>query len=635
MEKNTILAIVLSAVVLIVTFTIQGILAGQRQLNEVEHQVQTPDPGYDYLQQVTQSAGSESPQAAGTPSSADSAQQVLSQQVPSTQVPSAQGVSAQESAQGSSQFVPVQGGIIAADISAGFISEEIVRIETDVIIAELTNAGGDMVSWKLKDHNDKSESVDMIFSGTSGARAFSIAFGDNNAAPITENFQINRLTDHIVEFYRDFIFTTPVMEEKFRLTKRYEFKPTDYMFELTVTLDGGFSKYSFDFFGNAYTLFFGPQIGPRFEKLDRYHEYRQYFTFANGKRRNAKLNDTIENRPSWAAITGKYFTLIALPYLAEYSISFSERAETGIPSASRLIIQRPRANTSVVTDMYRFYLGPRSQNELAKFNTGNNGFNIKDSKMSEVSSSRGVLAPLEVVLKWLLIMFYKVVKNYGVAIILLTLLIKILFFPLTKKGSEATIRMQALAPKIKELQEKYKSNPQKLQQEMAAFYKQEGYNPLSGCLPMLLQLPIFITMYGLFNNHFDLRGAMFIPGWIPDLSAPEAIFNFPGDFALPIVGWTAIRALPFIYVASQLMYGKVTQMPGQQSNTQMKMMLYVMPIAFFFILYNVPSGLLIYWIFSNLLTLVQQVIINKYIIKKKAAQKTEPEPVIAPKKKKK
>jgi YidC/Oxa1 family membrane protein insertase len=211
------------------------------------------------------------------------------------------------------------------------------------------------------------------------------------------------------------------------------------------------------------------------------------------------------------------------------------------------------------------------------------------------------------------------------------------FFPLTKKGSEATLRMQALAPKIKEIQEKHKNNPQKLQAEMGSFYKQEGYNPISGCLPMLLQLPIFIAMYNLFNNHFDLRGASFIPGWIPDLSVPEYIIEFPEGVVVPLLGWTALRALPFIYVGSQLLYGKVTQMPGQQSNPQMKMMLYVMPIVFFFILYNMPSGLLIYWIFSNILTLVQQVIINKYNIAKKAQQEAQAEaqPVIAPKKKKK
>ena len=181
--------------------------------------------------------------------------------------------------------------------------------------------------------------------------------------------------------------------------------------------------------------------------------------------------------------------------------------------------------------------------------------------------------------------------------------------------------MQSVAPKIKELQEKYKDNKQKMNAEMAELYKKEGYNPLSGCLPMLLQIPIFFAMYNLFNNHFDLRGAMFIPGWIPDLSLPESVWSFKEGVKLPILGWTALRLLPFIYVGSQLLYGKVTQTPDQQSNTQMKLMLYVMPIVFFFILYDVPSGLLIYWIFSNLLTMVQQVAINKYLAPRRAAAK--------------
>jgi YidC/Oxa1 family membrane protein insertase len=234
-------------------------------------------------------------------------------------------------------------------------------------------------------------------------------------------------------------------------------------------------------------------------------------------------------------------------------------------------------------------------------------------------------------------LFYRIIPNYGVAIILLTILVKALMFPLTKKGSESTMRMQTLAPKIKEIQEKYKDNPQKMNQEMAGFYKKEGYNPLSGCLPMIIQIPIFFAMYNLFNNHFDLRGAMFIPGWIPDLSLPEAIWSFPDGFKLPFLGWSALRLLPFVYVGSQLLYGKVTQTPDQQSNTQMKFMLYAMPLIFFFILYDVPSGLLIYWIMSNILTMVQQLSINKYLVKKKAAALAAepPKPVIAPRKKRK
>ena len=134
---------------------------------------------------------------------------------------------------------------------------------------------------------------------------------------------------------------------------------------------------------------------------------------------------------------------------------------------------------------------------------------------------------------------------------------------------------------------------------------------------MLIQFPLFIAMYNLFNNHFDLRGASFIAGWINDLSLPESIVNF-GSFRLPILGWNDLRALPIIYLASQLLYGKFTQSPqGGQNAGQMKMMMYGMPIMFFFILYDVPSGLLLYWIVSNLLTIAQQMLIKDLMKKHK------------------
>jgi YidC/Oxa1 family membrane protein insertase len=602
MEKNTILAVVLSTIVLLVFFIIQGRIYPPAQ-----------PPASEQNQPPAITAAPDD----GT---------IVQPRPP-----------LQENAY--PQYPPAQTGgdplFSEADaLSADAQSVELVVIETELIKAVLTSAGGNLVSFKLKNHSDSEDNVDMIFSGTAQAQAFSIAFGGLDAQAVTSSFYVNRLSEYSVEFYRD--FNAPGFQadanSRFRLTKRFDFKPNDYMFELSISLDGGHSMSGFNFNGSAYTLAFGPQIGPVFEKLDNRYDFREYYIYTNGKRKKAKVNDIIDTRPSWAAIAGKYFAFIAIPYLAQYNISFSEKAEPGIPSASRLSIVRPPINTSRVDDIYRFYLGPKTQEALAAYNTGRNEFSLKDTNLVEVASSRGILAPLERLLKWLLLVFYRIVPNYGVAIILLTLLVKVLFFPLTKKGSEATFRMQALTPKIKEIQEKYKNNPQKLQVEMGNFYKQEGYNPISGCLPMLLQIPIFIAMYNLFNNHFDLRGAMFIPGWIPDLSLPESILDFPENFKLPLLGWTAIRLLPFIYVGSQLLYGKVTQTPGQQSNTQMKMMLYVMPIAFFFILYNVPSGLLIYWIFSNLLTLVQQLIINKYVLAKRA--QTEVPSVIAPVKKK-
>jgi YidC/Oxa1 family membrane protein insertase len=111
--------------------------------------------------------------------------------------------------------------------------------------------------------------------------------------------------------------------------------------------------------------------------------------------------------------------------------------------------------------------------------------------------------------------------------------------------------MQGIQPRIKELQEKYKDNPEMLNKKTFELYQKEGVNPLGGCLPMLLQMPILFAMLDLFRNHFELRGAMFIPGWIPDLSAPDVVFEF--GFALPVVGWTALHILPIVMVASQIL----------------------------------------------------------------------------------
>jgi YidC/Oxa1 family membrane protein insertase len=606
MEKRTILAVVLSTVVILVFGLVQGLFAPP----------QAPAPAQS-------SSGARPEQQAPSPAPAGG-----------------------EAPGASPQALP---GVAEAQIPGAVQSsgEEEIRaqppviIETDLVRVALSNTGGDIVSYQLLKHKDQGNPVEMILPGDSEPHAFTVTFGSaedllaGRIRPVDAFFRPKKITDLIWEFSREFITS---QGGRFTLTKRYEFKPGEYLFELNIFLDGGHSVERFDFNGAAYTLAFGTQIGPRFEKLDSRYEYRNYLSY-KGKLKTEKVNDrvpaAITPQPSWGAIAGKYFTLIALPYVNQFDMMFSTQVEPGLPSASRLLINRLVSGGSRIEDKYQFYLGPKNQESLSVYDNGNNSWKLNGTGLIEVASTRGFLAPLEWILKWFLTLFYKLIPNYGVAIILVTLLVKLLMFPLTRKGSESTLRMQALAPKVKEIQEKYKDNPQKMNAEMAAFYKKEGYNPLSGCLPMLIQIPIFFAMYNLFNSHFDLRGAMFIPKWIPDLSLPESVLHFE-NFAVPFLGWTDLRLLPFIYVGSQLLYGKVTQTPDQKSNTQMKLMLYAMPVIFFFILYDVPSGLLIYWIMSNVLTMVQQVSINKYLARKRAAEGIpEPEPVIAPKKRKK
>jgi YidC/Oxa1 family membrane protein insertase len=512
-------------------------------------------------------------------------------------------------------------------------AEEIVTVETDLLRVTFTSAGGDMVSYQLKEHNDKGEPVEMVLGGSARPHAFTIAFGGRDAAPVTSLFRVSQPSPLVVEFARDFAVSGG---GTFTLTKRYDFRPGEYMFELTVSLDSA-SPMPLNVNGAAYTLGFGPQIGPRFEKLDNRYEYRHNYVFGNNKRRQIKADELVDSRFTWAGIAGKYFTAMVVPDNTLYQLSFSSRAEDGLPDASRFYLIRPALSNARTSDVYHFYLGPKNQENLGRYDTGINSFGIRDLQFIKASNTSGFLSPLENLLKLLLQFFYRILPkpNYGVAIILLTLLVKVVLFPLTKKSSEASVKMQALAPKIKELQAKYKDNPAKLNTEMAALYKKEGHNPMSGCLPLLIQMPLLFAMYNLFNTHFDLRGAMFIPQWIPDLSLPEAIWTFGSS--LPLLGWNSLRLLPFIYLGSQLLYGLVTRTPEQQGNSSMAMMMYVMPIMFFFILYDVPSGLLVFWIFSNLFTLVQQLALNKVLAKKRAAAAAleEREPVIAPKRRKK
>ena len=180
-------------------------------------------------------------------------------------------------------------------------------------------------------------------------------------------------------------------------------------------------------------------------------------------------------------------------------------------------------------------------------------------------------------------MINKLVKNWGISIILVTLIIKILLFPLNKKSATGTLKMQQIQPQLKELQDKYANDKQKLNEEMSKLYKKVGYNPASGCLPMIIQMIILFAMFNVFNNYFEFRGASFIPGWIDDLSRGDSILSWKKDIKfISTLTQNNLRLLPFIYLASQLLNGIITQYGGAsagQSKGQMAFMMYGMPLC--------------------------------------------------------
>ena len=527
---------------------------------------------------------------------------------------------------------PAVSGEQVAALDDQQIEEQVFTLETDVFRIGFTNRGGQITSVELKEYSNTDGSpVEMIFSQESGVNPFSIHFGDADAPAIDALFQVERsLVESAVTFYRTFRSNTGV---PFTLKKRYVMKPRDYMIELQVSIENSINQYpALNYDGYSYTLGFGPQIGPEFEKLDRRNEFREYLYFADGKKQSVRMKketEQIDTRVTWAAISGKYFAVIAVPDATQYRITYDTRDMEGVNEQSSFYFSRPEIKSSRNTDVFRFYLGPKKLDILRSYNDAQkNTYNLADMHFDEIASRSRLLGWLVIILKFLLDTFYKLIPNYGVAIILVTVLLKVVLFPLTHKSYESTARMQSLQPKMNELREKYKNNPQKLNQEMAAMYKKEGVSPLGGCLPMLLQFPILIAFYSLLNTHFALRGAVFIPGWINDLSAPEAVFTFAPITITQRFQFDAIRALPFIMLVTTFLSSKLMQTPGTDaSGRNMKMMTYMMPVMFFFILYNMPSGLLLYWTMQNIFTVAQQWYINQRRQKKNAGGGPETGPI--------
>jgi YidC/Oxa1 family membrane protein insertase len=486
---------------------------------------------------------------------------------------------------------------------------EEVFVETDIFYVSLSNRGGVITSLRLKDHLDNNEPLEIIERGSEDQSAFNLILGGPEDQPLTENFHVQKSDNgRVVEFYRTMTAGDGV---PYTLRKVYTFLPKEYLMELKIIIDNSRTAApALNHKNYAYTLEFGPQIGPPYTRNNRY-DYRYFYSFVERKAQRLRVRDNVaevSGRSRWVAIAGKYFTVIGIPDATNYKISFNQYPKDGLEVSSVMTFSRPViTNTSRSEDVFRFYLGPKTTGALTIYNkTEDNALGLSSMEMESVVERNVIIGWLEWILQWLLVLSFGLVKNWGVAIIMVTLVVKIVLSPLTRKSTQSTAKMQELNPQIEELRKKYANNMEKLNQEMANLYKKEGVNPLSGCLPLLLQFPIIIAMYGLVSKFFEFRGAVFIPGWITDLSAAEAIYTF-NNFRIPLLGWDAIRLLPIIFVLSQVFYGKLMQTGGTGANSQMKMMNMLMPIMFFFILYNAPSGLLVYWISQNIFTIVQQV----------------------------
>lgn len=502
-------------------------------------------------------------------------------------------------------------------------------VETGAYAITFNPAGAGISSIKLLDHMDGDEPVELVFREDDDVDMFALYAGNDHSTPVTTvfNYRIDTsgsLDATRVIFTRDFRTSEGV---EFTIEKQYAVPNNgEYLIQLAVrvrTADGSPVPVNLD--GSMYTLSIGPQIGPIVKQQSNYDYRRVEVKYGDKNKKTTvkyKSNAFEAEEPvQWVSLNGKYFAFVIEPdnagTITEVS-SYQGAASDAVYQRNHIYISRAASGDSSVTDIYSFYAGPKVKSNLAAYNDGSNIFNLSGLDLDKVVDGSW-LTWLENILKFILNIFYKIIPNYGVAIILLTILIKILLQPISKKSMEGTAKMSALNPKIEEIKEKYPDDPDMQNQAMQKLYQEEGVNPMGSCLPMLIQFPIFIALYGLLNNNFDLRGSMFIPGWIPDLSVPDTIFTLP--FSIPLLG-NQVHLLPILYTISMIYSMKITQ-SGQSSGSQettMKFMTYGMPIMFFFVMYNAPSGLLLYWSTVNVISIGQQIFVNK---KKVAGYKQE------------
>lgn len=303
----------------------------------------------------------------------------------------------------------------------------------------------------------------------------------------------------------------------------------------------------------------------------------------------SKADPTVVEGPLlWAAFRSKFFVMALMagdsdeatttgPYLGGLLIAPSDLEERVRIGTAQTISEGERY-------AYRLFMGPQEYARLSSLGQGMEEVNPYGWRIF-----RPIVRPIVSVIMTIFVFLHTQLSlGYGWVLVIFGVMMRVVLFPLNHKAMKAQLKNMAAQPLVKEIQERHKDNPEKLQKEMMKLYKEHGFNPLAGCLPMLLPWPVLIALFFVFQNTIELRGVSFL--WLPDLSAKDPIYVLPILLALSmfLMQWVSLRSL-------------------DQENPQMKMMMYIMPPMMLFIFMNLASGLNLYYATANIATLPQQI----------------------------
>lgn len=461
---------------------------------------------------------------------------------------------------------------------ASSLSENEILIQTDIYDIVFSDIGGTVKRMTLL---DKDEDVLVSKAGKNNFSMSSPLIAGLNS----KKFKVVQGTGYV-----KFIYTEP---DWFEVTKKYTYYKSNYDIGLEIQVKNLSSReatFSYSLLGPANLNSADKVSGRNFLQADIMIDGGIW------RAKSAKGGQVDKTGIiSWAAIKNRYYAQILKPEELPASATLKQLEDKSLE-----VILNSKTYTlspgSTKTDMYLYYAGPLDEKKIAAIS----------SDMAGVVDY-GKLGGISKILLAILRFYHNFVGNWGVAIILLTITVNLVLFPLTMKSFKSMQQMKKIQPHMEKLKALHKDNPQKLNKEMMELYKKYNVNPLGGCLPMLLQMPVFFALYTGLVRSIELKGAGFL--WITDLSRPDAV---PLPFTLPLIG-SSINILPLLMVGMMVVQQKMSQgatpTASPEQASQQKMMMVMFPLLFGFLFYRMPSGLVLYWLTNTILMASEQKLI--------------------------
>jgi len=498
-----------------------------------------------------------------------------------------------------------------------------ITIQSDLYRAVLSTKGGRIQQWELKEYSTWSGhpvqlvdytrgDLDMLF-GTSDGKTLSTA--DVYFDTPVEAREIF-LDENNFKFEINFVLPS---SNGGRLIKTYRFQNDTYGADIVYTfenLDAVVANYEYEITWDNGVPYAEQNSVDESGFAAAYAYAGKELTEIEGGSVGESEEKSISGQVEWVSIRNKYFTTAIVPIYPETEGAFlqgSSRsvADEGVVEDYGVALRMPFKGSAQESSMVRIYLGPMEIETLG-------AYNVSLEKMMSLGWAWVIRPIAEYIFLPLFTGIHYFVPNWGIVIIIFSILIKLALHPLTRTSMRSMKRMQALQPMMEEMKEKYKDDPTKMNQAVMNLYKEYGVNPAGGCLPLVFQMPILYALFAMFRSAIELRQAGFV-GWITDLSVPDILFTLP--FKLPLFGLQEVSGIALLMGVSMFIQQKMSVKDPRQ-----KMMVYLMPVMFTLLFNSFPSGLNLYYAVFNVLSIAQQFMMNK--------KDDEPLRKVEPKKKK-